>query len=248
MVFGQTVAPQSFEVASVKMLPGMPFNMPDTRSGGRIRRTGTLMGLVLYACHLQEFQVSGMPKAPVAWYSIDAETDPSATDDQIRLMFQTLLADRFRLAAHMETRELNGYALVVGKNGRKIQAAKPGQEPPPPMPEYLKGKPPSAFEGRVFISQEGELAALTGRKVTISQLAETLGNNELQTFVRDRTGLPGYYYFGFKFASENGRRRDTDGPDIFSALQEELGLRLQKEKGPVEILVVDRLETAPAEN
>ena len=245
MVFGQTAAPRSFEVASVKMFPDVQFG-PNTRSGGRIRRTTTLMGLVLYAYHLQGFQVSGMPKEPVSWYVIDAKTDPSTTDSQIRLMFQTLLADRFQLTAHRETREVNGYALVAGKNGAKIKPVMP-EEKPAAMPDYFKGKPAPAFEGQVFISKEGDLSALTGRRVSMSQLAETPGNYELDTFVLDKTGLPGNYYFGLKFAGKNSPL-GADGPDLFAALQEELGLRLEKQKGPVEMLIVDHMETVPTEN
>jgi uncharacterized protein (TIGR03435 family) len=205
------------------------------------------MGFVLYAYHLQGFQVSGMPKAPVSWYTVDAQADPSATEEQIRAMFQTLLADRFKLTAHEETRELNGYALTVGKRGPKIKPARVGDEQPPPMPDYFKGKSAEALDGRVLITKEGDFAALTGRRVSISQLAETLGNYELQTFVVDRTGLPGSYYFGFKFVNENSRR-DVDGPDLFAAMQEELGLKLEKEKGPVKVLVIDHIETVPIEN
>jgi uncharacterized protein (TIGR03435 family) len=80
----------------------------------------------------------------------------------------------------------------------------------------------------------------------MTQLAEVL-QSELQTFVVEKTGLPGNYYFGTKFVSVN-ERRDVDGPTLFAALQEALGLRLEKKKGPVEMLIVDSMKVAPAEN
>jgi uncharacterized protein (TIGR03435 family) len=112
------------------------------------------------------------------------------------------------------------------------------------MPEYLKGKTSAAFEGRSFVSMEGKgTSALTGRGVSTSQLAETLSET-LGAFVLDQTGMTGKYYFGFKFAQVNSPPGDdVKSASIFTALEDELGLKLEKQKGPVEILVVDRVET-----
>ena len=252
LVYPQTAERPSFEVASVKVLADMPFGTPNIHTPDRIRRSTTLMGLVLYAYHLQGFQVSGMPKGPISWYTIDAKTNPAATDDQIRLMFQTLLADRFKLTTHRETRELNGYALVVGKNGPRIEPAKDGDKPAPLPPWFLaKGDTMiPLIEGQIMATAEGNgINAVTGRRVTLTQLAELL-EQEMGAFVLDKTGLTGKYYFGFKCLQMNSplQASAADVPDVFTALQETLGVKLQKEKGPVEMMIVDHLETVPTAN
>jgi uncharacterized protein (TIGR03435 family) len=249
-ILGQTAAPPRFEVASVKVLPDMPFNFGNSRSGGRIRHSTTLMGLVLYAYHLQAYQVSGMPKGPISWYAVDAETDPSATEDQIRLMFQTLLADRFKIAIHHETRELDGYALQTARNGPKIKPVNPDDKDTAPLPEWFKPKGDSfakLIDGRIMATMEGRgITAVTGRRVSMAQLTDTL-EQQLRTFVLDRTGLTGNYYFAFK-CLQIDTTEDADAPTLFQALQSELGLRLDKQKGPVRMLIVDHLETVPTEN
>jgi uncharacterized protein (TIGR03435 family) len=248
--FGQvaTTSP-SFEVASVKVVPGSSgipakISLSPRRSGGRITWTTTLSSLGPYAYHLPGWRIVGMEKDD-SFYEIEATMDPSTTEDQVRLMFQKLLADRFKLVTHRETKELQGYALVVGKTGPKIKATTSGEAPS--MPDYLSGKPSAAFEGRILVSMEGKGAsAITGRRVSISQLADMLSET-LGVFVVDQTGMTGSYYFGFRFLSVSGPGDSVDAPSIFTALQDELGLKLDKQKGPVEILVVDHLEK-PSQN
>lgn len=243
---------QAFEIASVKPLPE-PKNWPwpegfsstPKRSGARLTWITSTRSLLYYAFHVQRWQAVLPAGLHDSFYAIDAQATEIATEPQVRIMFQTLLKDRFKLAAHRETRESNGYILVVNKGGPKIKEFKDTDEPPP-MPEYFSTKPRGAFEGRLLITKEGGLHALTGRRVTIAQLAEGL-EGELETFVLDKTGLSGSYYFGTKFLSANARQ-DVDGPSIFAALQEALGLRLEKQKGPLDLLIVDRMETAPTEN
>ena len=90
-------------------------------------------------------------------------------------------------------------------------------------------------------------SALTGRGVSTAQLAETLSAT-LGTLVLDQTGMTGNYYFGFKFLSvQNNPSDEVEGSTIFSALQDELGLKLEKQKGPIEVLVIDHVER-PSEN
>jgi uncharacterized protein (TIGR03435 family) len=221
-----------------------PLYLSPVRSGGTIHWIATQTALVRYAFHLQNWRLAGM-ETNDADYEIDAKTEPSATEDQVRLMFQKLLMDRFQLAVHRETRELNGYALTVGRNGPKIKPV--DDEKAPPMPDYFGGKEAfaGAFEGKVMVSVEGKgTLALTGRRVLMSQIAEEL-QSPLGAFVLDKTGLAGKYYVGLKFANPN---RDSDERSLASALQEELGLKLEKQKGPVEMLIVDHIEKTPVEN
>jgi uncharacterized protein (TIGR03435 family) len=215
------------------------------RSGGRISWTTNLGLLLRYAYNLPDWRIVRTDKDQ-SFYAIDATTDASASEDQVRLMLQTLLADRFKLISHREAKEVQGYALVLAKNGPKIKPSRPGEVHP--MPEYAEGKPPAPFEGRVFVSMEGKgTSTLTGRGVSTAQLAETLSAT-LGTVVLDQTGMTGNYYFGFKFLSvQNNPSDEVEGSTIFSALQDELGLRLEKQKAPVEILVIDHFEP-PSKN
>jgi uncharacterized protein (TIGR03435 family) len=246
--FGQT-----FEVASVKLVAdpgqGLPkgFSVTPRRSGGRISWTTNQTLLLRYAYNLPDWRIVRMDKDhDEASYAIDATMDEAATEDQVRAMLQNLLVTRFGLTSHRESKEVQGYALMVAKNGLKIKAAVPGETPA--LPDYMGSKPAAAFEGRIFVSAEGKgRSALTGRGVSMTQLADTLSAT-LGTLVPDRTGIAGNYYFGFRFLSpRDAPGDDTDGATIFTAIQDELGLRLEKQKGAVEVLVVDHL-AKPSEN
>jgi bla regulator protein blaR1 len=248
----QVPAP-SFDVASVRAIRNFQGPLPDgfsmrpRRSGGRISWVTGPAALLRYSFDLPAWRiVGGSPGAGAAFYSIQATMDASVTDAEIRLMLQKLLADRFKLTVHRETKEVEGYALLVNKGGPKIKAAVSGEDHP--MPDYLGGKTASAFEGSVFVSVEGKgISALTGRGVSIAQMADTLSST-LNTAVRDETSLEGRYYFGFKFLNvDSVPAPDVEGVPLFSAIQSELGLKLEKRKLPVEMLVVDDFE-APSEN
>jgi uncharacterized protein (TIGR03435 family) len=248
--FAQAPAPlASFEVASVRVVPGggLPdsFTLKPRRSAGRFTWTTTPDSLVQYAFHAPAWRISGMGKGMI-FVRIEANTDASASEDQVRLMLQALLADRFKLSFHREIKELQGYALQAAKSGPKLQT-KTAQGTSPPMPSYLSGKPIEAFEGQIFDSMEGVgSSAITGRGVPMSALAETI-SEAIGAFVLEQTGLTGNYYFGFRFTRPNDLTVGVDTVPIFSALPDELGLRLEKQKGPVEVIVVDHFEP-PSEN
>jgi uncharacterized protein (TIGR03435 family) len=136
--------------------------------------------------------------------------------------------------------------MVVAANGPKIKPVKPG-DPIAPLPEYFRGKTgmEALIEGKTMLSAERVGAALTGRRVSMSQLAEAL-QEPLRTAVLDRTGLSGNYYFSLVYARDNDP--ESNAPTLFTAMQEELGLRLEKQRVPVEFLVVDHIEKKPTEN
>jgi len=245
-------APLAFDIASIKPLPNPvswpwpdKFSMTPTRSGGRITWVTAQYALIQYAYRTHRWQMQVPADGHESFFQIDAKTSESATDDQLRLMLQTLLRERFHLAVRKQQKEMNGYSLEVGPKGPKIRPVA-DEEEPPPMPDYFRNKPAKAFEGRLTISKEGELSALTGRRVTISQLADAL-QDELKTLVVDKTALTGKFYFGTKFVHPDSPR-EVDGPSLFAALQEALGLKLEKRKGPVEILVIDHVDHLPTEN
>jgi bla regulator protein BlaR1 len=247
-------APVAFEVASVKLMGesnSLPagFSTNPQRSGGRIHWITNQFNLLRYAYRLQSWRISGVDLivSVEPFYVIDAKTEESASDDQIRRMFQRLLAERFKIAVHRETKEQNGYALMTSKNGPKIREVKSDDEAPP-LPEYFKGKPElkAIMEGSIVQSTEYGLRVITGRRVSMPKLAEAL-QEPLSAFVLDESGLPGDYYFALEFVPENNPK-NIDGPSIFAAIQEQLGLKLEKRKGPVEMLVIDHIEKVPSEN
>jgi uncharacterized protein (TIGR03435 family) len=244
----QTAAPLSFDVASVKPVAQPWLQVVPQRSGGRITWTTDLHYLVGYAYRLQDWRISGPLPGSDYIYAIDAATAPAATEDQIRLMFQSLLADRFKMIAHRVTKDVEGYALTVGKSGPKIKEAK-AEDNPAPLPEWFQkqGDTAATLEGKVVATiPKAGVVAVTGRRVSMLQLTETL-QRVLHVSVLDQTGLPGNYYFAFEFAQED-HPADVDAPAVFAAIQESLGLKLEKHKGPVEMLVVDHIEKTPTEN
>ena len=230
----------SFEVASVRMEPAMPasFSASPIRTGGKIAWTTTLAFLVGYAYQLHEWQLEGVPRED--FYKIQAAFDEAATDADVRMMLRKLLAERFHLVTHVRTEERAGYDLVVGKKGAKLTTSP--ATPNAGMPVYT---------GKIFLGAVGQgTLAISGHGVPLSKLAEQLCDL-LRVFVHDRTGVTQSYFFNFKF-----QRPDTTGEvgseseahTLFDALETELGLKLEKSKGPAEILVVDRVDKAPTEN
>jgi len=179
---------------------------------------------------------------------------------QTSLMMQSLLADRFQLKIHFETRELQVYALEAAKGGAKLTPAK---EPPPStgedQPAATVSFPPRLGEMRkgIFISSTGRSVTMTTKAETLDDLVHWLAGYSAiggRTVV-NRTGLPGAYDFTLQWMRDRtaaagpessppdpGLAPDTDGPSLFTALQEQLGLKLTLTKGPVEVIVIDHVE------
>lgn len=233
-IFASAAQPQapaalSFEVTSVKPSQQDWLMIAPQRTGGRFNWTTDLRYLIGYAYQLPLSRLSGTVPGSDYLFEVVATTDPGAADDQIRSMMQTLLAERFKLAVHRGAKEADGYSLKTGSRGPKVQEAKDG-DPPPAMPPWMsKGIPEASLDGRVVsILPSAGVAAITGRRVTMAQLAAVL-ERQLGTFVTDETGLSGKYYLGFEFAQEN-HPPDVDLPTIFPALHD-LGLKLEKAQG-----------------
>jgi uncharacterized protein (TIGR03435 family) len=152
-------------------------------------------------------------------FTVDAKAeDPAkATDKQLHQMLQGLLIERFHLKFHREDRDLPGYALLVAKNGPKLQAA--------------KGEDVDATFGDGDKPRDGQPVCLTARKWPVSDLA-TLLTQMGKGPVVDKTGLTGEYDFRLCW-------NDTDGPSLFSALQEQLGLKFEAQKVPVSFFIVE---------
>jgi uncharacterized protein (TIGR03435 family) len=224
-------APVAFDVASIKPIP------PPIPSGGgpwivthgRFKaETGYVRGLIGWAHHVLAAQVKGGP----GWidsepYYIEARAEsPEAGPEKIRAMLDTLLADRFKLTVHHDTQEGQVYDLVVGKNGPKLQDAKEGRR------NFINWTGP----GQVTFTENSTLLGLIN---VLSSL--------LIAPVLDKTNIRGSYNFSLQFTDPRfPHRQQDDSPDLFTAVQEQLGLRLQAVKGPVDVLVIDHIERPSA--
>jgi uncharacterized protein (TIGR03435 family) len=242
----QSSAKPQFEVASVK--PNTDNGHMDSRpvrSGDRVLMHNNQVGsMILYAYHVFNYQVIGETRLPEKWnwYDIDAKVEGSPTDEEIRLMFQSLLEDRFKLKFHHETREMEVYKLVVAKNGSKLN--------PATKEDYkttIEGRSITARKGTVGISLWKEGAHLIGNNVTMAQLAYSL-IGQLDGPVVDATGIEGTFDFDVLFAPANWPPDSEFNPPFLpAALKTDLGLSIEKGKAQVDVLVIDHLEK-PAPN
>jgi uncharacterized protein (TIGR03435 family) len=201
--------------------------------------------LLGYAYNAEWWRISGDTSTFGTIYEIDATADPKAGEDQVRLMLRNLLTDRFKMKVHRESREVEGYALSVAKPSAKLLNARDGEIPQ--LPDWMSRPPsdPAVMEELVVAGMPSKgVGTIIGRRATMRQLTETL-QRQLSTNVLDQTGLSGKYYFGFRYSTEDDP--DVPFPSIFAAIKE-IGLKLEKHKGPVEFVVVDRIEKVPTEN
>jgi uncharacterized protein (TIGR03435 family) len=220
-------SPPGFEVASIRPAVndgrGTSFDMFE---GGRLRVSSvTLYGLIKSAWMLQSSQVAGPAWLDGDRYDIDAKSGhPERIDtDHLQPLLQSLLADRFALKFHWETRELPVYALVVDKSGAIL---KENRDAPMTILNTRRGS------GKIRI---------VGTKVSMEELARSIGT-ELGRVVVDKTEFPGRYDVDFEWEAEPAA--DSLSPSIFTALREQLGLKLESTKGQVKVLVVDSAQKA----
>jgi uncharacterized protein (TIGR03435 family) len=232
-LLGQTPQPR-FEVTSVK-----PFTLtaatavPPGCPGGRFAARFGLPSTILWAYGIQPFQLDGIEKWPNARasFAIEAASAAPVSESQCRLMVQTLLADRFKLAIHREPRPFSVYALSPAKSGPKLKQATDADP-----------------EDGVHINGAQTYGLPKGW--SMAQLAELLGRSLYPTPVVDKTGLEGIYRFTLNFApgpyNIPGVEPRGDGPDIFSAVESQLGLKLEQRKEPIEFVVIDHVEAPDA--
>lgn len=230
----QPPARQTFEVASIKVHPEPVTASADPSVHGS-RMTGvasTLLDLITTAYGVKYDQISGAPGwAGTVHYDLNAkaEGEEPITKDQARQMLQALLAERFRLKVHRETREVPIYALVVGKSGSK-------------MKESTADAPGNNFTRTSGVGLHMEMTHGT-MEALARQLSASAGRP-----VHDRTGLTGYYAYQLDWLPPGrSAEPDSDTPSIFTAIQEQLGLKLEPAKGSVEMLIIDSAER-PSEN
>lgn len=226
----------SFQVASVKPAPPTgAIISPPACPGGRFAARTAVLADIVWAYGIRFFQLDGGPDwthTPAARFDIQASPASPSTETECRRMLQTLLADRFKLAIHHETKPLDVYALVVAKTGPKIKQATDADVDG----VHLNG-------AKTFGSPKGW---------SMPDLVDFLQRsfNPAGSPLVDRTGLEGIYKLTLNFAPGPydfpGIEPRGDGPDIFSALESQLGLRLERRKEPIDIIVIDRLEQPDA--
>ena len=206
-----------------------------------------------HSLNLPSSQVVGGP----AWINsegYDIEVKPGAGTDpkQWWLMWQTLLTDWFKLKLHRETRELPVYVLTAAKNGFKLPAAKQADcvsFPPGTPPRHIPGKVDCGYVSGPFSGNEAGLLHIKGSKVHIADLIREL-TSVLDRPVRDKTEFTGEFDLDLSFTRDDALRGlpgfggpgDPNLPNIFAALEEQLGLKLMPAQGPVEVLVIDHAE------
>lgn len=252
----------SFEVATIRPSdsnkPGHSLMMSTDKFETQAQ---TLKALVTFAYEFaSEQQVSGGPAwVGSAQFDIEAKEDqetverqkklsPDARTDEVRAMVRELLAERFKLKVHHETKELPVYALNIAKGGLKITSLPP--ETPEGPAVDAAAKTPNRGSG---IRMDGR-GNMEGINATTDIVARVLGREPEVggRLVQDKTGLAGKYNFKMHWTpdsgmSEHGAPFDSSGVSLFTALQEQLGLKLEATKGAVDVVVIDSVEM-PTEN
>jgi uncharacterized protein (TIGR03435 family) len=273
-----TVTLPSFEVASVrenksneKNYSNFPLNSgPQYDSKGDLltARNMLLLQYIVFAYKPNMFQIrefrSKLPDwASSSHFDIQARASGSPTKDDMRLMMQSLLADRFQMRVHHETREVSVFALVLVKPGQTGPALQPHPADDPTcsktlLPKSVSGAYPVACGASASIapSIEGDMAT-AGYNVTMESIANALGGtaNIVDRPVVDQTGLKGNYNFKVEFAPEpsgpaqagTAAQDEPGGPSFAEALKKQLGLKVVLQKMPIDIVVIDHLER-PSEN
>jgi uncharacterized protein (TIGR03435 family) len=262
--FSQTQQPvthPAFEVTSIRPHQNGDNGAYVQASQGRLAMANfSLKQLILFAYNVPNNQVSGVQ----SWmdsnhFDVQATADSTATVKQLEgPMLQALLEERFQLKVHRAAVERPVYLLTVEKGGLKMQRSKEGSCSPysidsrPPLPAPNAPRPVYCDFPR--LTGDGLNWMLDGTGVSIEKLATTLTRSGLDRPVVDRTGLVGGFDLHLRWTADapeanakSGVTADPTGLAIFTALKEQLGLRLESAKAPVEMLVIDHVEQ-PSEN
>jgi uncharacterized protein (TIGR03435 family) len=239
--FGQSTAtPPAFEVASVKVSQigktggeGSRRERTDHTPASLTMRNVSLKSAIQYAFNVKQYQVTGPGWIETERYDINGKAAGEVGEDQLRLMLQTMLTDRFKLAFHREEKVLPVYALTVAKGGPKFKASE----------------------------TQGEMSAVPGKgrfngtllRVTAAQAVDAM-SQPLQRPVIDETGLKGAYDISIDasaYLSDETRMKEFQADPaqlIFLILEEQCGLKLEPKKAPIQMLIVDGAEKIPTEN
>lgn len=238
LVFSQPAAtPLAFDVDSVKV-----DTIGTNEGGGRGREIVTpspagisminvrLKTVIQWAYHVQPVQVSGPGWLESDRYDVVAKAAGEVPEAQLREMMQTLLANRFKLAVHRESKEMQAFVISVAKTGLKIKE--------------------STTDGEMAITPSGRVGA-TFQRATVAKLAELL-SGPLQAPVVDETGLTGRYDFSIDLSNVLDPTTPMGINDVIpifvQVAQQQLGIKIDEKKVPVNMVMVDHVEKVPVEN
>jgi uncharacterized protein (TIGR03435 family) len=224
----------AFEVATVKENHSRSgrSSSPWLINGRMTAENATLRMILRAAYGLTALQIEGPSWLDSDRFDLEAKSPPGVPDSELMPMLQSLLKERFQLAAHHETKEMPVFDMVVAKGGLKIAPFDPAHIPPTPP-------------------RNGAASMIIG-PMTMSQLAGRITPDAGRP-VLDKTGLDATRYFcAATFSPLSAQSADSAPesglPDIFRALEQQLGLKLEPAKEPLEILIVDHAERVPTEN
>jgi len=273
----QTVSPDlRFEVASVRagnlegsgpQTSGIPG--PNNTDPGRFTTRNRLLGLVAIAYDIPLSRLVDPDDRLALQVEIEAKMPATTTREQFNAMLQNLLADRLGLQVHWASKDMDTYTLVVAKGGPKFKPASPDS----PQPDSTQGSGDGSRSGSpirvgadgflipppgngAWLGQSPDLkVTMRGHNENVAEIARAISRLSLDGPLTDATGLTGKYDYTIFWAMQatkdvlSGRPPlDPDGLNVFLAIQEQLGLKIEKKKGPVQVLVVDHVEKKPTEN
>lgn len=251
IAFAQAALP-SFEVASIKPSPpmsahGVFFGMiddPDRFHGSYV----TLLDLMTKAYGIEHARISGWPSWVLSdRFDVIATLPRGTPPGQIPLLLQTLLAERFRLTVRRESRTTRVYALVQAKSGSKLKRSEAESSPSP-------GGPPMLSSAPLTMGSNGALGICCGKaklnKISMARFASLL-SAETDRPVQDATGIEGQYDISLEWTPDvAGTQPEATpspaGPSIYTAVQEQLGLRLEPRNAPLDYLVIEHVEKPDA--
>jgi uncharacterized protein (TIGR03435 family) len=285
LAHSQSSGKLEFEVASIKPAAPQPARGgmvrmsggPGTPSPGEITYINvTLRLMITNAFDIKAFQLTAPDWTNDSRFDVVAKVPKGATREEVRVMLQNLLADRFGMKVHHEQKEMQAFALLAAKGGVKLKSsieAAPNSDSAPPGPLKMdrNGFPvlPPGSQGTIIETVNGQMH-LTAMQRSLADICNFLGN-QLSKPVIDQTGLTGKYDFNLQFAPDTmagpGRgltplqtpsaggepggsaaASNDPAPTLIGAVQEQLGLKLEAKKLPVDIVVIDHIEKTPTEN
>ena len=262
-----------FDVASVRLAPppdgktparhlsGIPG--PNNHDPGRFSARGNLLGLILTAYDIPIYRLSDENDFGLMRLDIEATMPANTTREQFNSMLQSLLADRLGLKVHWTSKPIEMYDLVVAKSGSKLKPAAP--DSPERSEDGCAGAncrlgsngfpiPPPGNAAWFAQLPDGKIA-MRGHNQTIPELIGEIGGRTLNGPLNDATGLTGKYDYTIFWSMRAQSSAlnplvagEPDGPSIFDAVQDQLGLEIRKTRRPAQVLVVDHVDKKPTEN
>jgi len=261
---------QTFEVASVKpsapgwerggVYFGPPRGGPGTPDPGQITWTyARFRDLLMTAYDLKTYQIVGPAWMDTELYDVVVKVPAGTTKEQVNVMWQSLLAERFGVKIHHDPKEFQAEDLVIGKGGSKLKVTTEDTSalPPPGPPKFKDGVLSSPGLVTTILMADGRGSARAIAKAQLLSKLVAMMAAQLNRPVIDKTGLTGFYDFTLEFtlvlplqpgASPTTPTASDPGPDLAAAVERELGLKLVGSKAKLDVIVIDQAEKVPTEN